>query len=87
MTEATENMHQTWGNWTTERVCLYPLIHLNFLLKKNAQCESYEDGSLGDSTSHSSEKLLQRDGVGGGGDNIYVILAKGEYMQSSTYFL
>ena len=34
MTEATENMHQTWGDWTMERVCLYPVIHLHFLLKK-----------------------------------------------------
>ena len=37
----------------------------------------YEDCSLGDSTSDNSEKLIQ-----GGTDNIYVILVKGEYMES-----
>ena len=34
----------------------------------------------------SSEKLLQR-GWGWGEVSIHVILVKGEYMQSSTYFL
>ena len=42
-----------------------------------------EDCSLGHSISDSSEKLLQRDG---GKVIIYVILVKGEYMQSSKYF-
>ena len=37
---------------------------------------------MGDSTSDGSEKLLQRDG---GKDSIYVILVKGEFMQSSTF--
>ena len=46
-----------------------------------------EDYSLGDSISESSEKLLQRSGGGGGKVSMYVILVKGEYMQSSTYFL
>ena len=32
----------------------------------------YEDCSLGDSTSHSSEKLLQRDGVAGGRGTVYM---------------
>ena len=43
----------------------------------------YEDCSLGDSASDSSEKLLQR-GRGEGKDSIYVIWVKGEYIQSST---
>ena len=43
-----------------------------------------EDCSLGDGTLESSEKLLQRgSGEGHSGD---VILVKGEYMQSGTYF-
>ena len=42
-----------------------------------------EDYSLRDSTSDGSEKLLQR----GRGEGLkYVILMKGKYMQSSTYF-
>ena len=44
----------------------------------------YEDCSLGDNTSNSSEKLLQRC-RGEGKDSIYVILVKGEYIQSSTF--
>ena len=40
------------------------------------------DFSLGDSTSDISEKLLQGSK---GGRSIYVILAKGEFMQSNTY--
>ena len=43
-----------------------------------------EDYSLGDSSSDSSEKLLQR---GRGGISMYVVLVKREYTQSSTYFL
>ena len=43
-----------------------------------------EDYSLGDSISASSEKLLQR---GRGKVRIYVILVKGEFIQSSTHFL
>ena len=39
--------------------------------------------SSGDSISDSSEILLQR----GKREGMYVILVKGEYMQSSTYFL
>ena len=44
-----------------------------------------EDYSLGDSILDSSEKLFQR----GRGKkvSIYVVLLKGEYIQSSTYFL
>ena len=42
-----------------------------------------EDYSLGNSTSDSSERLLQR---GRGKVSINVILVKGEYMQSSTFF-
>ena len=44
-----------------------------------------EDYSLGDSILDSSEKLFQR----GRGEkvSIYVVLVKGEYIQSSTYFL
>ena len=41
-----------------------------------------EDYSLGDSISASSEKLLQR---GRGKVSVYVILVKGEFIQSSTY--
>ena len=43
-----------------------------------------EDYSPGDSISDSSEKLLQR---GRRKISIYVIWVKGEYIQSSTYFL
>ena len=43
----------------------------------------YEDCSQGDSTSDSSEKLLQRRNWGK--NSIYVISVKGKYMQSSTY--
>ena len=42
-----------------------------------------KDKSLGESSSDTSEKLLQR---GRGEVSIYVILVKGEYMHSSTYF-
>ena len=42
----------------------------------------YEDSSLGDSTSDSSEKLFQEVM---GEDSIYVILVKGEHMESSTF--
>ena len=42
-----------------------------------------EDYSLGNSTSDSSERLLQR---GRGKVSINVILVKGEYVQSSTFF-
>ena len=41
-----------------------------------------EDCSLGDSTSDSSEKLFQEVM---GEDSIYVILVKGEHMESSTF--
>lgn len=58
--------------------------------KINAQCESCEffsgqneDCGLGDSTSHRSERLLQR---GGGKVRISVILVKVEYTQSCAYF-
>ena len=43
-----------------------------------------EDCSLGDNTSDSSEKLLQRGN--GGKVSIYVILVEEEYIQSSIYF-
>ena len=47
-------------------------------------CRALLQGSLGDSTSNSSEKLLQRGRVE---NSIHVILVKREYMQkSSTYF-
>ena len=42
-----------------------------------------EDYSLRDSTSDSSERLLQR---GGGGRSIYKILVKGNSVQLSTHF-
>ena len=47
-----------------------------------------EDCSQGESTSDSSEKLLQTSVwvcVGGVGVRIYMILVKGEFMQSSIY--
>ena len=43
-----------------------------------------KDHNLRYSSSDSSEKLLQRGGVGE--VSIYVILVKGEYMHSSIYF-
>ena len=70
---------------------LYRQIN-KYLKKKKAQCESWvrfylgqnEDYSLGDSIPDSSEKLLQR---GRRKVSIPVILVKGEFMQSSAYFL
>ena len=58
------------------------------LTEKNVQHESCElfylgqneDWSKGDNTSDSSENILQ---TGCGGRSIYVILVKGEFMQSS----
>ena len=81
----------------TERLNWTEIHHENCGLrnvdwKKDAQCESFKLGfiwgqnnvcSLGDSTSDSSEKLFQK---GSGGRSIYVILVKGKFMQSSTYF-
>ena len=43
-----------------------------------------KDHSLGDSTSYTSEKLLQRDGRKA---SIYVILVKGEYMNQAQVFV
>ena len=43
--------------------------------------EQYEDCTMGDSTSDSSEKLFQE----GRREGQYVILVKGEYMQSSMF--
>ena len=40
---------------------------------------------MGDSTSDSFEKLFQR-GRGERSVSIYVLLVKGEYMESNTYF-
>ena len=52
-------------------------LRVEFYLGQNEDC------SLGDSTSDSSEKLLQR---GRGKDSILVALVKGGYRQSSMYF-
>ena len=60
------------------RKCTVWELHVKFYLGQNEDC------SLGDSTSSSSEKLLQR---GGEKFSVYVILVKGEYTQSSTYYL
>ena len=46
--------------------------------------EQNEDHSLGDSISDSPDKVLQR---GRGTVSIYVILVKGEFMQSNAIFL
>ena len=70
------------------------ILWKSLLIKKKKKCTTwelqvkfylgqYEDSSLGDSTSDSSEKLFQEVM---GEDSIYVILVKGEHVQSSTYF-
>ena len=50
--------------------CFFFFLRIKFYLGQN------EDFSLGDSTSDSSEKLLQR---GRGGKLIYVTLVKGDF--------
>ena len=53
-------------------------MYINFYLGQVL----FEDHSPGDNTSDSSEKLLKRDR---GRRSIYMILEKGDFMQSSTY--
>ena len=63
---------------STKKKCIIQGLQVKFYL---GQCENC---SPGNNTSDISEKLFQR---GRGKDSIYVMLAEGEYIKSSTYFL
>ena len=63
---------------STYKKCTAGRVTSKFYMGQN------EDDSPGDSSSDTSEKLLQR---GRGKVSIYVVLVKGKYMQSITYFL
>ena len=67
-----------WGCQLKKQKCTTWELWVKFYLGQN------EDYSPGDSIADSSEKLLQR---GKGKVSRCVILVKGEYMQSGTYFL